>query len=294
MQTEGRATHSDEESPRAPASCEDCKVGRSWIPIAFAGAPVSLVTWILLAAAALTTGCGRIGFNARSGDGGAGLGDGAHSDGVLGDGAPTECLAFAFFCDGFETGDYSRWPAKYVGSGGTLMVQTAIMHTGRYALLGSMPVGSMVGNSANVIENHAQSTGLLAVRAWVYQPQPLNGFDEVLLVYNTTNNHYLLVSGNASSIWDVSESSQAGLHDYTSTTVVPVDTWLCVELDYTFVAGAPGIDLYVDDTEVLSATGVDTAPSFNDEDLGVAHTDANGSTTIIDDVAFATQHIGCL
>jgi hypothetical protein len=245
---------------------------------------------LLMCCVVAAAACGRIGFAPLAG----GVVD-APRDGT-GDGVvPAEaCPAFAFFCDGFETGDVSRWSGANVGPGGTLMPQTATVHSGSYALFGSMPVGSSVGSTAAVAKSFSQSTGFLAIRMWVYWPQPPTGYDGVLLVLNeTAPNHYVLVAGDPTGFWYVGEDSQAGFHEYLSTTAVTVGTWQCVELDYTFVPGAPGIDLYVDDTKVESVTGRDTTPLFDHEDVGVARADASGSTTIVDDVVMAAQHIGC-
>jgi hypothetical protein len=252
------------------------------------------VAWILLGAAAMT-GCGRIGFSALAGDGG--RGDGTHTDGVLADGVAVECPAFAFFCDGFETGDVSRWSDSGAGPNGTLVVQSTTVHTGQYAVRGSMPNGSMVGQEADVGESFASiSTGMLAVREWVYQPQPLINFDGVLLLYNKSNSDYVVLGGNTTGLWEATENSSAGLHDYLTTTAAPENQWLCVELDYAFMpgGGASTIDLYVDDVSVLSSAVTNPAPAFDLVQVGVAHTDSGGSTTIVDDAAMATQHIGCM
>jgi hypothetical protein len=237
----------------------------------------------LLVSIAASGACGRIHFAA--------LGD---ADGT-GDGQPiAQCPPFATFCDGFETGDTSLWPAPKIDTGGSLVVESSIVHTGRYALRGSMPSGSVAGDCACVGDNFAPITsGMFAVRAWVYQPQALINFDAVFLLYNKVTNNYLLVGGDGAGKWVASEQSSLGLNDLTSATVVPQNTWLCVELDYTFVNGAPLVAVYVDDLSVISATGRDPMPSFALAQLGVARTDTGGSTTILDDVVFATQHIGC-
>jgi hypothetical protein len=254
-------------------------------------APARLVPWILLGAATVATGCGRIGFSA--------LADGALGDGLLGDGVATAtCPAFAFFCDGFETGDASHWSAnQQIGPNGSLVVQSTTVHTGNYALRGSMPNGSMAGLEADVGEAFASiSTGMLAVREWVYQPQPLINYDAVLLLYNQSNNDYVGVGGNNSGVWTATENSSAGLLDHISTTAVSENQWLCIELDYAFMPGgsASTINLYIDDVSVLSSAVINPTPAFNLVQVGVARTSSGGSTTIADDVAMATQHIGCM
>jgi hypothetical protein len=68
---------------------------------------------------------------------------------------------------------------------------------------------------------------------------------------------------------------------------------MCVELDYTFTAGAPAIEVFVGDVSVLSAVGENPSPSFDLATLGVARSAGSATTTFVDDVAFAQQHIGC-
>jgi hypothetical protein len=257
--------------------------------------------WLSIALAALSA-CGRLGFDALGGgsnghgDGGSATGDGgATSDGSpTGDGAVNECPSFATFCDGFETGDTSRWTRTTVDTGGTLDVQTTTVHSGNYALSTAMASGAMAGNDTVVDLTFAeQTTGMLAVRAWIYQPVELDNYACVIELYNTLDGGYVLVGGDPTGDWDVGENSSAGLHNFTSSTTVAQDQWLCVELDYTFVAGSPAIEVFVDDVSIVDVVGYNPSPGFDLASLGVARTDGPATATFVDDVAFAQQHLGC-
>jgi hypothetical protein len=209
-----------------------------------------------------------------------------------GDAGINECPTFATFCDGFETGDTSRWSNTTVSSGGSLDVETTIVHSGRYALRATMPAGAVSGVSATVNETFpSQSTGEVAVRAWIYQPQALINNDGVLELCNTADEENMQIGGDSSGQWVVSEQGTSP-NAYDSTTAVAQGTWLCVELDFVFDPTAPTAALYVGDAAVLGAA-IDPVSALDRALFGVARADSAGSTTIVDDVVLASQHIGC-
>jgi hypothetical protein len=242
-------------------------------------------------------GCGHLGFQSSD----AAVGDGARdssSDGMRDgtDGAAAACPAFAMFCDGFETGDTSRWSSTYVSPGATLGVQTTTVHHGTYAAHGMVPAGGTNGDAASPFELITeQSTGMLAVREWVFQVQPLNHYDGVIVLEATaTVTPNVLVGGDPSALWDVTENPTAVISvDHTTTTPVSQGTWTCVELDYTF--GSPSmIAFYIDDSPLVQVAAMDPAPHFGQIYVGAARASSLvGTDTIVDDVVIAAQHIGC-
>lgn len=157
-----------------------------------------------------------------------------------------------------------------------------------------MPAPAIGGNSATVEEAMALSTGTFAVRAWIYQPQPLVSFDAVMSLFYTPNLAYMLVGGDSNGMWVASESGNPDSVDYHSNLAVAQNVWTCVELDYVFTPGPPSVAVYIDDASVIASPVTAQMPVFDTVRLGVVRTDADGSTTIVDDVAMADQHIGCM
>lgn len=220
--------------------------------------------------------------------------DSLHDTGL--DGTAATCPTFALFCDGFETGDTSRWTSTAISPGASQMVQTAITHSGTYALRGTVPAGGVDGDAASVVKMFAQqSTGMLAVREWIYEEQPLSHYDGVIIFEDATNPMpAVLVGGDASTLWDATETAATGSStDHATTTTVAQSTWVCVELDYTF--GSPStIALYIDDSAILQVAAKDTAPAYGRLFAGAARAASTvGTDTILDDVVIAAQHIGC-
>jgi hypothetical protein len=244
--------------------------------------------------ALVIAGCGHLGFQTSDGAVGDGARDGARDSIDRTDVAAAACPAFALFCDDFETGDVSRWTGTHLDPGVSLGIESATVHGGMYALQGTVPMGSTDGDAASVTKTFGdQSTGMIAVREWIYQVQPLNHFDGVMILEPVASGlPAVLVAGDGSTLWDVSEDSGTSV-DHGTTQTVATTMWTCVELDYTF--GSPStIELYVADALVLQVAATDTATTFGRLFAGAARSSSVvGTNTIIDDVVIAQQHIGC-
>jgi hypothetical protein len=241
----------------------------------------------LIALAIALWGCGRLSF--QTGD--AASGD-ARGEGPLTD-APLPCPAFATFCDGFETGDITKWTDMNITTGATTIPTTAIVHSGTYALDATVPPGS--NGDLAVVEHRILTftNGMLTLREWIYQPQPLIHFDNVLRFDQVAGPSYVTVGSDTIGAWDASEDSPSGGPlDHSSTPIVPVNRWTCVELDLT--SGSPNtIEVFVDDVSVISDSMLDTVLGYDDIAVGVPRAYNAGSRTIVDDVVIANQHIGC-
>lgn len=200
----------------------------------------------------------------------------------------------ALFCDGFETGTTSRWSASDVETevGATQHVTEAVVHSGQFALDGVVPPGTVLGMFSAVEERvGVRSSGVLAVRLWVYSPSPLATFNGPLLVHNLAQTHQLLVSGNTAGQWDLAE--QGGNFDYPTTIPTAAATWTCIELDYTF--GPPAtFELDIDDAVAATGSAQDTPAVYDTVDIGVARSSLPGVEIIVDDAVISLQpHIGC-
>ncbi len=211
------------------------------------------------------------------------------------DAPPPACPAFALLCDDFESGTTAKWGGKQLGMGATVAVDGTHPQSGLFALDGTVPQLPSGGAAATVYANlpAAQSSGVLAVREWIYAPQPLIHYDGVVLFYNAANGNYAIAAGDDQSTWVVSEQSSAGLHDHHSTVHATDSAWVCVEQDYVFAGASSKIRLYVDDQVVIDATAADPTPAFTQVQVGVARAASEGFRVFVDDVVVATQHIGC-
>jgi hypothetical protein len=233
--------------------------------------------WVL----AIVCGCGRIGFDSL--DGGGGSVDAP---------AAQACPTFAIFCDSFESGDILKWDGSTEVMG-TVTPTRSLVHSGAFAL---DCVGQPDPSNAVAAVNRAiapKSTGTLAMREWVYAPQPLVNFDGVMQLENTATGEFAIVVGDGQDAWDVSEeSSAAGLVDHHTMISTRTEVWMCVELDYIFQP-TPTIELYVDETQILTVAAGDPSPTFTGIQAGIGRADTAGERIVVDDVVVASQHIGC-
>jgi len=238
---------------------------------------------------ALACGCGRIGFQDRTGDGGARDGTG---DGVV----PAEaCPAFASFCDGFESGNLNAWSGSQA-TAATLTVQSSIVHSGHYALESVGQPSTSFGADASH-DFPTQTSGSIATREWVYAPQPLVQWEQLLAVLSgsANNDDYVTVLGNDNNIWMASEGdASAVLGNYLSTTPVAQSAWVCVELDVMLATTGSTAVVYVADQEIVTATLVTPSPGYSSIRAGLwTGVSGGGATVYVDDVVVAAQHIGC-
>jgi hypothetical protein len=239
---------------------------------------------------AIACGCGRIGFQDRTGDGGTLDGTG---DGVV---PAAACPSFASFCDGFESGNLDAWSSSSV-TASTLTAQSSVVHSGHYAL---KSVGQPPTTFAAMAEHSfpTQTSGTIAAREWVYAPQPLVQWDGLLGVDSGIANgyQYVTVSGADNNMWDATEGdSSSVLGDHRSPTPIVQSTWVCVELDVTLATTGSTLVVYVADQEVVMTSVLNPSPAYNVLASGLAATGAtgNGGTVYVDDVVMAAQHIGC-
>jgi hypothetical protein len=236
----------------------------------------------------LACGCGRLGF-ATLGDAAVGAIDAAEA----GD-APAACPSFATFCDGYETGDTSAWSQMFASAGGSLTVETATVHSGRFALHVIQP-GASNSTDAETVHMLAapQSTGVLTTRLWFYAVASLPANVGPLNLHDGTLAHYAFLMVYPNEAWTVSEQGTNGLHDHQSTTLLVAGTWTCLEVDYTFAP--PAYAVYVNDVLAISGAAADTAPSFDRVSLGAQNVAPAGANAdmIVDDIVIADRHIGC-
>lgn len=229
----------------------------------------------------LAAGCGRIAFDPfdRAPDAGA-------------DAMPPSCPVFATLCEDFETGELARWPGGFTSTNSSVGLTTDRPHRGAFALESFTPAGALA--TANIArELPVQSTGVLALRLWVYPVEPLVNFSEVVLWGNTTTGQYLTFGGDPNENWTFSENSSAGLFDHLGVAPVAVGAWACVELVISFAGPSTTAQLIVDGVPYQAQLD-DPAPAYDELAIGLPRVDFAGAHTIIDDLVVADRPIGCL
>ncbi|HTL35823.1 MAG TPA: hypothetical protein VL326_21990 [Kofleriaceae bacterium] len=246
--------------------------------------------FVLIAALA---SCGRYGFTPGddpSGDGGV-LGDGRR-DGLGDGGGNGLCPAFAILCEDFESG-LTQWPMSEIVGPSTTMITTVRPHTGTHALESTTNQSGSAGVAGIIAPIGAHSTGVIAARLWVNATVPIENFDLVISLGDALNDNYTTVGGNGVGDWVVSEArTSAGTVDTDSTTATKANQWVCVEVVFTFTATAH-FDVFVDGTQVVMANARTPIPTYDTIRVGAVRGDNLGFHVFTDDVAVATQRIGC-
>jgi hypothetical protein len=244
----------------------------------------------------LAAACGRLGFGDAPHDDAPANDDAAvATDGSAAADAGGGCPSFALFCDGFESGDLSKWSGEDVPA--SQLVTTGARYTGTYGLDSVVPsdMGAGAEGDVYVAPGETFATGTLAVREWVYSPAPLINYIgtlELSLGAPATTLQYLEVNANDVGAWSLSEFGSAGLHDQPGSIDAETATWTCVEL-VVELGSAASATIYVDGTISTQGALTNVGDSYDHIAVGVTRANAGGFEVYVDDVAIATQRIGC-
>lgn len=254
----------------------------------------------------VAAGCGRIDFDdgERTGSNGSDGGDshgGPPPDGypVTYDTVPSAqlCEQPGVFCDGFESGDLSKWTGVAECSACTVAVNSMYVHSGAYGLDGNTSGAASVSDTAAAYRTFtAQTSGFLAVRIW---GNPVAVADQnagvlELAAGSASLDHAIAISASDERVWQVEEiyDNENMQSSYASTVAAVQGQWVCFELDYTF--GNPSqIQLFINDVIAVNMPAADTTPTFGALFVGAERATDSGAVDAIDDVVMASQHIGC-
>lgn len=216
------------------------------------------------------------------------------------DAGPAPCPPFAVFCDDFEDPSFAKWTLLFLANGGTVTSITTPVRSGGRAMKAhagpSTPVDASypaVGAGARVTVP-AVSSGMLAVRAHVLMPAKLYAETTFVKVFakNGVDDMNLKIAASGAIKVD-SDTPRAGA-ELTGTKGPPIGSWFCVEWQATIAAS--GRQRVLVDGEVVLDAGEDntTADGFDRVQVGFhASNGAIAQDVIFDDVAIATQPIGC-
>ncbi|HEY1587614.1 MAG TPA: hypothetical protein VGH63_18075, partial [Polyangia bacterium] len=176
---------------------------------------------------------------------GASAGDLGGTDLLPPDLAIAVCPAGALFCDGFESGDFSKWTqASAKMDAGAVAVQPTTKAHGNYALraLANGASGNQV--YAEAVKDFTPTAPPFALRANVYLAQPIANYDQIISLYeNESSTNAFAIGGDSNGSWEVSENeSVAG--DFISDMVpTSAGSWHCIEL---VIDGGGMVTFYVD------------------------------------------------
>ncbi len=238
----------------------------------------------------VATACGRFGFGDDSVD--ASRSDALDTLDAID--ALVACPPNAHICDDFESGTPDAWSGGDVSVNATIVVNGVRTHTGAYSLEATVPPATVTGGYAIVHQSFPlQTTGVIAVREWVYALAPFNLFDEVVkFSFGATTDRYMVFGCDNLNNWAATERSPTtGVTDHLSTIPCVTGAWVCVEGVYTL--STRRAQFYVDGALVVDAAVADPTPQFDRVDVGAARADAAGFRVYIDDVVIAPQRMPC-
>lgn len=209
---------------------------------------------------------------------------------------PEPCPSFAIFCDGFESGNLSKWTGTVTPA--FEAVESTIVHTGHYALESDVPMeGGNGAEGAVYLQLAAPATGTFAVREYVFSTQPVNNYMGTLFLTDSTNpnGEYGEVIADDVGQWTFTEeSATGGLHDHTGSIVSAGGVWTCIELVLELGSGGSNnIELFIDRNSALTTPFLDPNPTYDNIAVGVTRAVAAGFTDYVDDIVVANQRIGC-
>jgi hypothetical protein len=218
------------------------------------------------------------------------------SDGGVGaDLGPSLCPAGLLLCDGFESATVdSRWTT--IATNGQLQPDDSRAFRGARSLHVHKPAITVAGtNTSDFLQAASPALTPFYMRGFVYLPSPApQGFA------------IFMGSENGSGGVDfVLQKGHVGINDWfsgggttDSTTAMPLDRWVCVELGIVPSAGKLDLRLWLDDTEIndarLPAVSIPTGARNFQVGFGTNNPPAMPAVDYwLDEVAVDGSQIGC-
>ncbi|HET8992027.1 MAG TPA: hypothetical protein VFN31_03285, partial [Candidatus Saccharimonadales bacterium] len=187
------------------------------------------------------------------------------------------------FSDGFESGNFNSWNGGVTQSGSaTATVVSSPVHTGHYAaqfvetgagyshVVAGITMGTttVIQSYINVASQGASDLNLESVGT---------SSPNFTSVYRQQTTGYI-------SIYDLANNTS-----YVSTTVLPLNSWHELEVDITFSTTTGSITIYMDGTQVLNETSIDTGTIPPNLAIGDGYTGGTHvGTFTMDDVVVGT------
>ncbi|GAC1588434.1 MAG: hypothetical protein NVS3B20_16300 [Polyangiales bacterium] len=242
--------------------------------------------WVLASAALFAvTGCSLVANYEGLADGGS-LVDGASS--------ASSCPKGAFFCDGFESGDDSRWSSKesYGVFPAVARVDVKNVYRGNYALhvaqdLKGMGPAETTSAGALIKDIPLVNTGgTFAARVFVYLPNSLSFNTHILWLSSPKGHLVTLVINDDNSVVARAQS----VTSKSSSSPIPIRKYACLE--WVVTLGKFGHEsIFIDGKSVVEFDGdtVGDSTSLSQFKMGFPHVQGTtGREIFFDDVALAS------
>jgi len=163
------------------------------------------------------------------------------------------------FNDGFESGDFGVWTDNFADSGCTREVQSTVTHHGSYAAHFAVPAGAS-GRAAGCYKTFTQQTTCYIRQYLRVSSFPDNSTHIVYLEFDgisgSSGKVAIYVDSEGLKYWRLKTCT--GTYDSASATI-NASQWYCIEVKVVVNAGAGEYRLYVDDSEVITQTGLDNS-----------------------------------
>jgi hypothetical protein len=204
-------------------------------------------------------------------------------------------FATTIFSDGVESGDFSAWTEL---AGATASVQSTVVHHGSYAAKWSL--GTSTSAYCDLKKVFASSYSTIYMRIYFYFSNSIPDNNAIVYILRNQKSGVAWISGvyikNVSGQlrWGI-ENTVSGTK-YDSTASPTLNTWYCVELKTVISTSAGELRLYIDGTEILTKTGLNTGTNSVDAIVVGSSKDgwstAQAFTGYTDCVVVADTYIG--
>jgi len=189
------------------------------------------------------------------------------------------------FSDGFESGDFSEW----TGTAGSPSVQDSVKHSGTYAMTATGTADkyaykTFTGQTTLHVRVYVRYSSLSswASNNQFTRPIRIEGDDTFIATVGVASDRIGMYTSQPSGAWT------------TAAYTFNVDTWYCIEFRFVKHASAGEYRVYVDGSEEISRTGVNTSGA-NDADealVGITQYGSWSTTGYFDCVVVADTYIG--
>jgi hypothetical protein len=241
----------------------------------------------------LLAGCGRLGFDARTGA----------SDGAIDTGADTAtdsaALCAGLYCDDFEGPLNARWMMDVFQ--GTVGLGTLHAHSGVQSLhvqTNTISTSTTEPHADVVSYDGLPVTGTIYLRAWIFKtgPRPNGFFDQTINFADAPGNG--ISTGSKDGMIANNDYTAPKTYQQSATTTEPLDVWTCWIFE--MPSGTTGATrVFLDGVEVTDAridvTSTQPPPThvYLGTDWFGTPTSLPSTEAWIDDVELATQPITC-
>jgi hypothetical protein len=211
------------------------------------------------------------------------------------------CPVGALFCDGFESGDTSKWSGANTSASITLSVDGAQPFNGSRSLHVHTSGGTNVAWLIHSLPVPVTS-GPISLRVYLYSPGAFNAPLYFLFLHRDSgdDDYVAGLDTQAGPVqWTIYDKNHGT--DTVNTDTFSAGMWHCLELEVDISPVDMGaannvVKLYVDQNAptIWNLSPVDATTQIAEMDIGVTYQNAAAANDFfIDDVALSTQHIGC-